>query len=447
MKNELTAKFTTILILSVVLLIPLWLVSNTIFDRQSYRDQAHAEIAADTAGEQTIAGIALVYPYKTPEQVTVEKDGIKTTVTNWNEHQLIVYPETLAISGSLKTEPRHRGIYTVNLYRSGLHFQGEINPQTAPLPEGSKMSKPYLTIGISDVRGITAQPRLRINDQILTLEPGSEVGGLPGGLHADLPDMHSNHLVFDLYLDLRGTQQLAFLPLGRSTTISMSGNWPSPSFSGRYLPLDNKVTSNGFSASWSTSYLSNNMGQLFEDCFIGNCESFHHNAFGVKLMTPIDVYAESARANKYGILFIALTFTAFFFFEMLKKLRIHPAQYLLVGVGLVMFFLLLLSLSEQISFMAAYAIAAGSCTSLLTYYIGHILKSWKRGMAFCALLTLKFTCLYGLLVSEDNALLLGTLLLFAVLTTIMIMTRKVDWYEIGAPTSAGTGSNAISIKS
>jgi inner membrane protein len=244
---------------------------------------------------------------------------------------------------------------------------------------------------------------------------------------------------FTLSLKLRGTTQLKFFPLADTLKMGLTSNWPHPGFDGRFLPTPGEsqhIGADGFSANWEVSSLATNApAKLLQassnpnSCLNAGCL----DSFEVRLVNPANIYQQSDRALKYGFLFIVITFAAFFLFEMLKRLAIHPAQYTLVGLAQAMFFLLLLSLSEHIAFTAAYMIAAAACVILVGYYLGHVMQGAWRGTGFAALLGACYAALYGLLVSEDNALLMGSLLLFALLAVAMIVTRKFDWYGITVP--------------
>ena len=220
------------------------------------------------------------------------------------------------------------------------------------------------------------------------------------------------------------------MPIGETTIVQLTSPWPHPNFGGRFLPKTKHIDDAGFSARWEVSQLATRNGDLIRKNGISEREALE--SLDVSFIEPVNIYLLAERAVKYGMLFVALTFAAFFLFETLKNLRIHPLQYGLVGLALAVFFLLLVSLSEHISFALAYAIASVACVLLIGYYVSHVLGGWRRGVAFSAKLVLLYAVLYGLLLSEDNALMLGSILLFIVLAIVMILTRRFDWYSIGA---------------
>ena len=240
-------------------------------------------------------------------------------------------------------------------------------------------------------------------------------------------------------LNLQGMERLEFVPIGRDTLVDLHSLWPHPSFVGRFLPEQRAVTDAGFQARWRTSYFATNVEQLLNQCGQRACDALLENALGVTFMQPVDIYLQTERAVKYGMLFIGLTFAAFFLFELFKSLAIHPIQYALVGIALAIFYLLLLSLSEHLRFGISYLIAAVACVGLLAFYAAYLLRSLRRAVGFATLLGSLYAVLYVLLQLEDYALLMGSLLLFTIVAAVMILTRKVDWYQLGrAPDSSAT---------
>jgi inner membrane protein len=227
---------------------------------------------------------------------------------------------------------------------------------------------------------------------------------------------------FSIDMNLAGTEQLSVAPVGDSNHVELSSTWRSPLFAGQFLPRTREVGGDGFSAAWDVSSLATGTQVQMESKPVKPIDLMN-----VSLLTPIDAYKLSDRATKYGILFVVLTFGGFFLFEMMKHLPIHPVQYLLVGFGLAIFFLLLISFSEHTAFALAYLISSAACIGLLTFYLSYVLGSVTRGLGFGGMLTALYAAVYGLLISEDNALILGSLMLFAMLAAVMVVTRKVDW--------------------
>ena len=240
---------------------------------------------------------------------------------------------------------------------------------------------------------------------------------------------------------LGGTESLALAPLGRHNRVVLESSWPHPQFNGDFLPRSRRVDARGFHAEWEVSSLASNAQAQYlggmtspsprRSDATGDSAAAGLEAIGLSLVDPVNVYSQADRASKYGVLFVVLTFGGFFLFELIKRLPIHPIQYGLVGLALAIFFLLLVSLSEHVAFGVAYLVASGACIGLLGFYLSHVLRSRARGLGFAAMLAMLYAALYGLLVSEDNALVLGAGLLFVILAVAMVVTRKIDWYALG----------------
>jgi inner membrane protein len=265
----------------------------------------------------------------------------------------------------------------------------------------------------------------------------------PQGVHADLKSLYSasdKSFALVIGLKLAGTERLNVIPVGVDTRVSMHSPWPHPSFVGRFLPETRSVDAQGFEAVWSVSHFSTNMAQVFESCVNGQCADLENTQFGVSFMQPVDVYSLTDRALKYGILFIGLTFSVFFLFEILKRMAIHPVQYGLVGLALAVFYQLLISLSEHMAFSVAYLIAAAASISLITFYVCYVLHSALRGLGFGCILAVLYGMLFLILKSEDHSLLMGSILVFLALSSAMYLTRNVDWYRLtDARGTAGAG--------
>lgn len=425
-------KAIVVAILTVLLLIPLAMVNGTISERKNYRQQAVQSVAGSFAGEQVISGPVLVVPYVETNQVT-ETDGFGKRVSRLqrNPRHWLFFPAQLQMDGTLVPSIRKRGLHEVRVYE----FQSLVDARFDLLlpddPGGVReLGRPYLSLSISDVRGLVGTPTLRADGRILGLEQGPGVQREGSGLHAGLASMHSGQrvkLAVQLRSNLAGTESLSVAPIADSNRISLQSSWPHPQFAGRFLPRAQRIGASGFHARWDISSLAaGTQGQTVQ-----GVSATRLDALKLSLVEPVNIYTQADRASKYGILFVLLTFVAFFLFELLKRLPIHPIQYALVGLALAIFFLLLLSLSEHLPFWIAYLAASAGCIGLQGVYLSSVLRSRARGCAFAAGLTLLYAALYGLLVSEDNALVLGSLMLFAILAALMMVTRKVDWY---APT-------------
>ncbi|MEM7427176.1 MAG: cell envelope integrity protein CreD [Pseudomonadota bacterium] len=427
---------------ALILLVVLHLISGIIEERQSYRDQVADSIASSWTGQQKMVGPLLVAPYKIVRNIDkwFYEDGkrISTSDKVVTEKAKYFLPESLTVNAIADTQFRHRGLYSVPVYVSDLKIAARFEVSNAVEIDDEKASvewgTPFLVFGVQDIRGINKTPEVVVNGEAIDIRPGTNVRFLKQGVHATLkplPD-EPQHWKVDMSLSLQGMKQLSFLPTGRSSSVTLASPWPHPSFVGRYLPKSRQVSDAGFEASWQTTHFSSNMGQDFENCALRRkCMDFLSNQFGVQLQSGVDVYVQSDRAIKYALLFVGLTFVAFFMFEILKDLRIHPIQYGLVGFALALFYLLLLSLSEHVEFVLSYVIAAAACAGLIGFYVSAVLGSVRRGTGFGAGLAALYAALFILIGSEDYALVMGSALIFVVLAVIMIVTRNVDWHAIG----------------
>jgi inner membrane protein len=429
MSRSLTLKLLVIAAITGVIVVALALVSSTISDRQHYRDDAVKSIEASYAGPQTLVGPVLVRPY-TQYTTTVEDDlkGGKKTVEHKDALNAMSFPQVLDVRGQLVPSERHHGLYKVTVYEFGAHLRGSIPVLEPPITGRVEWGEPYLALMVADVRGIVGLPAITVNGEPRTMVQGADAGltwqpnlRIPLGSKQAL----GGKVDFAIDMNLAGTEQLSIAPVADSNHVELASSWPSPLFDGQFLPRGTRtVDAHGFAAEWDVSSLA-----TATQVAMAATPARPADLLTVNLLTPIDPYKLSDRATKYGILFVVLTFGGFFLFEMLKHLQIHPVQYLLVGFGLAIFFLLLISFSEHMAFGLAYLIASAACIGLLTFYLYYVLHSLVFGLGFGAMLVALYGAVYGLLLSEDNALLLGSLLLFVVLAGVMAVTRKVDWYR------------------
>ncbi|MBL8484717.1 MAG: cell envelope integrity protein CreD [Rhodocyclaceae bacterium] len=446
------SKLATIVFLALLLLVPLTLIHSLVYERQARGSEVTREIAASYAGTQTLAGPVLVLPYVEHYSTeTRERDAEGKWASTRQAHKragsVQVMPAQLDLAGRIAVERKHRGIFEVPVYELEATLSGRYdlpdNPAVERAADNSSITwgEPYLSYSVSDPRGFAAAPSVSVDGAPATVVRGAALGGLQG-VHIPLPALRSKSSGshdFRLNLRLRGTERLAVLPLAGETRVKLESPWPHPSFAGRFLPdpASQQAGPAGFHAEWSISSLATDAARQFiahsADCKGGECADGVSDRLEIRLAQPVSVYSLSDRALKYALLFVVVVFAAFFAWEVLQRLAIHPIQYLLAGLALAMFFLLLLSLSEHLAFAAAYALAAAASTALLAYYLAHVMRSTRGGLAFGASLGLMFGALYALLASEDNALVLGALLAFALLAAFMVLTRRVDWYALARP--------------
>jgi inner membrane protein len=422
-------------VLMLVLLVPLAMINGTIKERANYRQEAVAAIAESYAGPQVLGGPVLVVPYVDTAMVEgIDNEGRKFTTESKTAGHWVYFPKTMSLEGRLLPSERRLGLHRVRVYelRSTQKAHFDVTLPTPPAEVTRVTGVPYLSFAIADVRGLVGTPTLAVNGAPLGLRQG--VGGHRGGrgLHAPLGGAPANgeRLRIDTVFasNLGGTESLQVVPIADSNHIELASSWPHPQFSGRFLPRAREISARGFHASWDVSSLASAAQAQYGK---GGDEPIE--ALQLGLVDPVNVYTQADRASKYGVLFVLLTFVDFLMFELIKRLPIHPIQYGLVGLALAIFFLLLLSLSEHMEFWLAYLLAAAACIGLLGTYLSAVLHSAARGWGFAGGLTLLYGALYGLLVSEDNALVLGSLMLFAILAAIMLATRRIDWYAPLSP--------------
>lgn len=425
-KSALFWKVMTLLGCMVVLLIPLNMLSSLVNERSSYRDDVEQSLRQSASGPQTITGPLIAIPIT--ELTTVMEDDKEIK----KERRFIRYylPENLSIVGKQTVEPRHIGIYEGQIWRTAITLNATFNRQLLSNDVGpdTLIGTPYLVLAVGDSRGIGKVGELDINGESYPIEPGSNLPGVGQGLHAVLPvkRLQDEKLTLRFNLDLMGTKQLAVVPVGRNSQFNLTSNWPHPGFIGDFLPQQRTVTDSGFSASWQSTWFANNLNTSFYDGRIIDVD--HLPAFSVTVTNPVDQYQLTDRAVKYAILLIGLTFMSFFLLETLTGLRVHPMQYLLVGLSLVMFYLVLLAVSEHIGFNGAWLLASLVCAGINGFYLKAVLNSGKASAMFTMGLLMLDAVLWQLLQSEDSALLLGTGVLFVALSAIMLLTRNIDWY-------------------
>jgi len=455
-------KCAALLLVWFLLAMALLRVQAVVQDRIQNRHYAVQSVVSSLAGQQTLIGPVLVQQCTAVRAVV--KNGITENVSSSAEHMLL--PAHLEHRAQVDMQTLYRSLHRINTYgvtdRVTARFlqvkewMAGAQEQLAPGETLHCAPQAQLMLALSDPRGIR-QAQLRIHGgdygapagRDITLLPGTPLKHYSQGLHAvvtadmlDGPDLQAA-----LDLTLLGTERLSFVPLGRENVVELSGNWPHPAFGGSFLPMQRSVDAAGFSARWELSALASSARQAFEQgqspCRFSPDDAASYRYRGsmhgeevpdclqtqaTSFISPVNPYSLSERATKYGLLFVLLTFVAVGLFEVLKNLRVHPVQYLLVGAGLSMFFLLLISLSEHMAFGLAYLGASAACVLLLSYYASHVLGGVRRGAPFAAGIGLLYGFLYVLLQLEQSALLVGSLALFAVLAGIMISTRHVDWY-------------------
>jgi len=406
-------------ILVLLLLIPATMIMGIISERERRQYEATGEVSGKWGDAQTVTGPLIVIPY-------ITKPG-ETSVA-------VFLPDQLNINGELMPEIRKRGIYQVAVYNSHLQISGSFSVldfANLNIPRENLLLKDaYLAVGVTDMRGIGNQAQVQWNGQTFTFNPGITNTLLPNGMQTRIPLVFDNDTLkgatFSINLDLRGSGQVFFSPVGKSTVVDISSNWTNPSFDGAFLPNKHNVHPKGFAASWQVSHLNRNFPQNWK----GTEQDLHTADFGVKLFLPVDGYQQSTRAVKYAILIIGLTFLVFYFIELLQRYSVHPLQYILIGLALCIFYTLLIALAEQLNFTVAYAIAALLTLGLVTAYTASVFRSYKTASGIGGILLILYGFIYVIIRSEDQALLMGSLGLFIILAVVMYFSRKIKWNEL-----------------
>jgi inner membrane protein len=423
--NSYSFKMVIVTGLALLLLIPSFLIQEIIRERIALSEEVKNELYAQWGGKQVVAGPVLNVPFTVtvPEEYN-QAAGVRQGVAHF-------LPETLETDAILNSETRKRGIYTVVVYEGSIKLKGTFaQPDVALLDLQNAQynwGAAYFTIGVSDMRGIKNLPELIINGRKCNVEPGvGDTDLFPSGItiKAGTIDL-GKPMNFEIELVLNGSEDLSVEALGKTSAITMKSGWAQPSFTGGFLPVNREVTAQGFTADWLVTHLNRNFPQQWID----SKYSTHDAVLGVELLIPVDHYQKSMRSAKYAILFIALNFIIFIFIEIKSKTRIHPFQYTLVALALLIFYALLTSIGEQIGFNLAYLLSAVAVTLLISWYTFTMLRD-KRMVVWVTLLqTGLYLFLFTILQLQDYALLAGSIGLFVILAIIMRASQRIKWYQ------------------
>lgn len=436
--RHLWIKLIGMFVVIMVLMSALGVIEVQISAREHYQAQVTAEIANSAASEQTLIGplLAIHYKTKSPEASGFDPETGRRFASSEKIYEHVVYvpARKLKIHGRSSVERRYRGIYQARLFHldaeTGGNFEVDANiigiPNGYSLVEGSATAA--ILFGITDLRGLDTDPEVLVDGKPLHFVTPTDkrfenvISG--NRLEIDLGAWQSGqarNIAFSFPLKLTGTESLSIAPTAGNNEIQLDSDWKHPSFRGRFLPRERTVSATGFSAKWEISQLARNL----ESALKGERE-----VLSIDFMDPVNIYLQAERAVKYGILFVVLTFAAFFVNEILRRRPMHLMQYLLVGLALAIFFLLLVALSEQLSFALSYLVSAIACVGLIVGYLAGVFGSWRLASAFGAGLAGLYGMLFAILQLEDLALLMGSLLLFAALAATMLSTRRIDWNHL-----------------
>ena len=431
LKSPLFWKITTLIGCIVLLSLPLMMVRELINERADYRSEVVDAIEQSTSGSQKLAGPLIAIPI-TETLTRMENQKEVNYQRSWEYYWL---PESLAVTGKQTVESRRVGIYSGQVWHNALQIKASFDPlRLAALRKTNiVLGPPRLVVSVGDARGIGAIHAPEVNGNVLSVEPGLGISGDGAGIHMPMPALAEDNKPLEIAfsLDLNGTGEFSLVPIGRNSELQLTSNWPHPGFLGSFLPTQREVSAAGYRAHWQSSWFANDMGSYFKDDM--EIPWSRLPAFSADVMSLADQYQLTDRATKYAILLIGLTFMAFFVFESLTRRPLHPMQYLLVGLSLVLFYLVLLALSEHVGFTAAWLAASLSGAVMNGVYLQAVLRGWRNSLLFVAALLLLDGVMWFLLHSEDSALLLGTGVLVLALSVLMFLTRRVDWYALSLP--------------
>lgn len=428
--------------LILVMMIPTFFVQQLVTEREQRQKEVVKEVSSKWAAPQVVSGPYLVVNYR-DSFVNNESRVVPM------RKQLILLPEQLEVNGELFPEERPRSIYKVLLYKTSLALKGTFKSAwTADIQlDQIDFASARLCFNLSDFKGIEESFSINLGSQNYQLKPGLPLDdfgtvGLSVPVSLDLQTIDQG-ISFDMILKVKGSEQLQFLPLAANSRFNIRSSWNDPSFDGNSLPNVRKVNSDGFMATWHFNQANLPYSTVQ---FQGTLHQAKPLAFGVSLVQPAGQYDKTMRSVKYAILFIGLTFALFFIIELMQRRPFHPVQYILVGLALVIFYTLLLSISEYVYFDYAYLIASLATILLISFYAKSHFASWKTAAVFATILVLLYSFIFILIRLEDTALLIGSIGLFIVLAIVMFASRKVNWYgslESSPPMKLSSDSNSI----
>jgi len=425
MRESATLKLFVIGFIILLLLLPLSFVKELVYERQNRQNEAIAEVSQTWGQQQTISGPFITIPYY--QSVLTSNGSMQPAKERSYAHFL---PEKLEVNSDIHSEIRSRGIFDVVVYTTDITLKGHFKqPDFTGISEvdTATWNEAFVSLGITDLHNLTDLLVMKWNGEDMALSPGVQNAELVhSGVSAPLmlSPLGNGDFEFSITFSLRGSQGIRFLPLGKETNVHMTGDWGSPSFQGSFFPTHN-ITANNFTADWKMIYLNRNYPQQFS----GTPESFHESAFGMDLYVPVTDYQKNERAAKYAILIIALTFMVFFFVQVLNKVRVHGIQFILVGLALCLFYVLLLSFTEHMGFNGAYITAAAMTIGLVGLYVKSIFKNNKLSLLNFFFLVLVYGFVFVIIQLQEYSLLVGSIGLFIVLGAAMYLSRNITWSE------------------
>ncbi len=452
--ESIMVKLFSIGFLILILLIPASWIESLIRERQGRAQEVIREVSEKWSGDQTLSGPVLMVPFTKIEKIKRWNDGKQIEELKETVRKAYFLPETYTVRSNVKPEVLHRGIFDVAVYESDIAMDASFSTpdfSTWNIPDEQVHWKEAVLInGITDLRGISENPVIQNGSRKLLSEPASDIGlnihqqpyvqaeydggiaarprtSLVSGIVTPLGWTSRADIVADysIQLSLKGSESLYFVPTGKSTEVSSTGAWPSPSFEGKLLPSDRTVNEEDFSATWKVL----SFNRPFSQKWVDEEQSLSGSEFGLRLLIPADQYQKSTRTAKYGVLIIILAFTALFLVEITTKIRIHPFQYILVGVALIIYYTLLLSLSEQVGYNVAYAISSVATILLVSVYAASFLKKKPIIFLFTFLMTCFYAFIFVIIQAQDFSLLIGSIGLFLIVGLLMYFSRNIKWYK------------------
>ncbi len=425
-KNKLVIKAVFIGFLTLALLIPTFFIMFLVNDREKRRAEVVHEVSNKWAGAQTITGPFLVVPY-----FVEVKDASNQLIMQ--KRNCYFLPDELMVGGKILPKIKHRSIFQVPVYNSNLKLTGKYFPlKTGKLPvaiHNLHFDEAVVCMGISDFKGISENLQLKWNDSILAFETGlPDINWLGTGISCPIKlspaSFTEGTTDFSFSLSLKGSEQLYVTPFGNTSKVHFESDWSNPAFDGKYLPDTSIINSKGFTADWKVFHFNRTYPQQFTSV---SENLISESAFGLNLLQPVDAYGQTQRSIKYAVLIISLTFFLYFFLEIFYQRNVHVLQYILIGFALVIFYTLLLSISEYMKFSQAYLIASAATVFLIGWYSKSVFKKWGIVLLFSFILSLLYLFIFVLIQLQDYSLLFGSIGLFVLLAIIMFFSRKINW--------------------
>ena len=427
-RESILIKLGVIAIIMLALLIPSFWIQSLIQEREGYQSQVIKEVSNQWSTDQRVQGPVLVLPYKKPVSASsTDKDKAAANVT------IYILPQNLQFKAGVKTGLLKKGIYEVTVYNSNINVSGAFNnPEINNLgidPADVLYDKARLVFSISDLKGLKNNPTVKIADQSYSPEPATESNSpFAMGLEVGFPLKKGQGFGFSYQLDIKGTNNLSFTHLGKTTDVEINSDWTNPVFDGRYLPDHRTVTDKGFNAKWHLLYYNRPFPQQWadRDSLLTGSRS-QEGVFGVKMQQAVDQYRKITSTAKYSPLIILLAFVSLLLTELIRKERIHLFNYILIGAAMVVYYTLLLSLAEQIGYNMAYLLSSVATIALISTFASSLLKKKQAALLFAFILSLFYGFIFIIIQLEELSLLAGSIALFLIVAALMYFSRKINW--------------------